>query len=297
MKEGYPLVTIYIPTKNRHKCLANAINSCLTQSEKNIEIIVVNDGSTDSTPELLQHYSNSFDNIHHVNMKQSLGAPACRNVAIKMAKGKFVTGLDDDDIFEEFRVRDFLSIYNSKWSFLCSTASEWQPETGEVINTHPSNKTISFNEIKRRNLVGNQIFIETQRIQAVGGFDETLQAWQDYDLWFRLIERYGPAFKIGNSSMRIRTSGERISSSPKAKIGYQQFIAKHKIKLSKEELLSQSINDLTNRRVKLSLYKSLIVGFQTKNTTRMLLLYLRTNFNWLYTTAVKFAIKAPKIKN
>ena len=92
------LVTIYIPTKNRLKLLNRAIESVKKQTYKDIEIIVVDDGSTDGTTEYLAQEINS-GTLKAIFNKKSLGACAARNKAIEMATGDFITGLDDDDYF------------------------------------------------------------------------------------------------------------------------------------------------------------------------------------------------------
>src|SRR4030067_1733348 len=107
------LVTVYIPTKNRLELLQRAIKSVQTQTYPNIELIVVDDGSTDGTREYLEKEVGvgNFKAIFH---DKSLGACATRNAAIKSSRGELITGLDDDDYFlSDRRIELFVEKWNS----------------------------------------------------------------------------------------------------------------------------------------------------------------------------------------
>src|ERR1700733_12057469 len=93
------LVTIYLPTRNRVDLLAKAVDSVLRQTHNEIELIVVNDASTDATADFLCQRSLVDSRLIHFNNAVARGAPASRNLAIDKAKGALVTGLGDDDKF------------------------------------------------------------------------------------------------------------------------------------------------------------------------------------------------------
>lgn len=93
------LISIYIPTHNRIELLKKAINSVLEQTYTNWELIVVNDASTDNTEEYLKKISSSDSRIRYFTNETPKGACYSRNIAIKNSSGKYITGLDDDDVF------------------------------------------------------------------------------------------------------------------------------------------------------------------------------------------------------
>jgi len=80
------------------------------------------------------------------------------------------------------------------------------------------------------NRVGNQIFCETERVKSVGGYDASLTACQDQDLWFRLILQFGPAYRIDETTMEVYEHFiyPRITTSDKAFIGYLKCYQKYK---------------------------------------------------------------------
>ncbi len=92
-----PLVTVVIPVYNRETHIKQCIEQVLCQDYKNIEIIVVNDGSSDSSQSIIEQ----FDNVNLINHKENKGLSAARNTGIKFAKGKYIHFLDDDDIINQ----------------------------------------------------------------------------------------------------------------------------------------------------------------------------------------------------
>ena len=96
----YPLVSVILPTFNRAWTIRSAIDSVLDQDYPNIELIVIDDGSTDNTPELLEPYLDRMTVIHQVNK----GVSAARNAGIKKSKGAFVALLDSDDAWDQQKI-------------------------------------------------------------------------------------------------------------------------------------------------------------------------------------------------
>jgi glycosyltransferase involved in cell wall biosynthesis len=92
-----PLVSIVIPTYNHASCLPNAIHSCLNQTHKHLEIIVIDDGSTDNTQEMAREFKDKIIYIYQDNR----GVSAARNAGLELATGDFITFLDADDYLTE----------------------------------------------------------------------------------------------------------------------------------------------------------------------------------------------------
>ena len=104
------LVSIYLPTRNREALLRRAINSVLTQTYTTLELIVVDDGSTDGTHTYLDTVRTGDSRIQVIRNEVSLGAPLSRNLAIRAARGEFITGLDDDDYFHPQRLATLVPV-------------------------------------------------------------------------------------------------------------------------------------------------------------------------------------------
>lgn len=215
-----PKVSVYIPTHNRVLLLERALKSVINQTYKNIEIIVCNDASTDSTREYIDTISRQHSNLIVLHNETGLGAPASRNRCIKASSGQFVTGLDDDDYFDPTRIERLMqgeyerSIQGEDYSFIFGDINKIT-QTGTIYQKAES--TVDLKKILTKNYIGNQFFISKEKLVSVGMFDERLPAWQDYDLLIRLIHRYGPAYGINGSgyNLDLSHSHERISKSSK----------------------------------------------------------------------------------
>lgn len=218
-----PLVSVYLPTYNRLALLKRALQSIFEQSYENIEIIVVNDGSTDGTSEWLRSVVSQHPNLRLFENETPKGAPYSRNLAIKNANGELVTGLDDDDYFMPKRIEQLVRAYDPEFSFVCS-GYYWS--YGRVNRPlHNELMLITMKQQLHMNEASNQVLVSRERVQAVGGFDEEMVSCQDWELWTRLVLKYGPALRINEQSYVIDASHQnyRITDSPKRIDGFRQF--------------------------------------------------------------------------
>ncbi|MEW6989450.1 glycosyltransferase family 2 protein [Colwelliaceae bacterium 6441] len=234
-----PLVSVYIPTKNRQALLANAIDSILQQTYPNVEILIVDDGSTDNTFEFLTQLASKHNNIVIFKNEVSKGACAARNIAIKHANGEFVTGLDDDDMFLPNRIENLMAAYDDKYAFVCSSMFWDYGKKKRIIDAKEGQITLaqqlSYNEAT------SQVLVKKERVLSIGGFDEQFVACQDYDLWTRLLIKYGPAFRIAIPSYIINDTGssERMIGNTSSVKGYLQYFDKHQHLMSKANIKNQ----------------------------------------------------------
>jgi len=230
-----PLVTVWIPTLNRQDMLKRALNSVLAQSYDNIEIFIVDNGSTDNTEAVVADYMSKHENIRYHKFDKNKGACAARNYAIIHACGDLVTGLDDDDEFLPERIKDLVNAYDERFSFVC-TGYFWdygayrkaRTSHGLEVNLH---EQLNFNQ------ASNQALVSKQRIIDAGLFDEGLTSCQDWDMWTRLIIKYGPALRIAGASYIVHTAHDkpRITGSISNRLkGLEQFYSKHQHLMSEQ---------------------------------------------------------------
>lgn len=220
-------VTVYMPTKNRSSLMIRAVSSVLSQTYRDWELLIVDDHSTDDTPSVLEMLSLYDNRIKFFRQPSSLGACAARNVAIEKASGTFIAGLDDDDMFLPTRLDDLLKparegvpVVCGCDLFLSSKGSRkiWRPRR----ITYPMQVT--------RNYLGNQILTRTSYMRELGGFDTTLTALQDYDMWNRLVKRYGEGIAVQSFNQIIfgNEHVSRISTNRESQAqGFARFYEKH----------------------------------------------------------------------
>ena len=103
-----PKVSVIVPTYNRADRLEEALRSIISQTYKDFELIVVDDGSTDNTPKVMQ----SFPGAQYLAMEKNSGVSKARNLGLACAKGQFICFLDSDDLWDEKKLQIFLANCN-----------------------------------------------------------------------------------------------------------------------------------------------------------------------------------------
>ncbi|TAA47753.1 glycosyltransferase family 2 protein [Corallincola spongiicola] len=218
------LVTVYITTKNRLQLLNRAVESVFSQTHPEVELIVVDDGSTDGTREFLQEQQDQ-GRLRCILQKESQGACVARNAAIAIATGEFITGMDDDDWFTEDRIEKFVKFWaqlssdeQANISGLYADSIEFYPE-GEELQKQRASR-VSYEDLRKSNGVGNQVFAPKNRFVAIEGFDPEMPAWQDWDCWLRMAEKSGDFLNCGAMTYLQDAShdSERITAKDPKKI-------------------------------------------------------------------------------
>lgn len=234
-----PLVSVYLPTCDRATLVPRAIESVLHQDHRDLELLVVDDASTDDTPAVLARIAAADGRVRLFRQPRRCGAPAARNVAIRAAAGRYVTGLDDDDQMLPGRISSLLAAFDERYAFVCSGA---YLHSGTWIRpARATSAEITLADELYGDQAGTQVLTFTTRMQEVGLFDESMPAWQDYDLWTRLIERFGPALRIAGPTylQHVEAGTERITA--RGTEGALRYIAKHRHLMTDEQLASQEL--------------------------------------------------------
>lgn len=192
-----PIVSVLIPTYNRAHCLERAVRSVQIQTFRDWELIVVDDGSTDSTARLWPKFRREIgDRFRHVEADHR-GVSAARNRAIAEASGSFIAFLDSDDYFlpEKLSVQMAVLSRNPDLDFIFSNF--WLFDDSGALFSHSQGIPPSFTgrlypdllEIRNNFIVTPSVVVRRDTIVAAGGFDETMAICEDIDLWRRICRR------------------------------------------------------------------------------------------------------------
>jgi len=195
MTEPNPLVSVIIPTYNRAALVPLAIQSALNQTHQNLEIIVIDDGSTDNTKEAVESIAEQDSRVKYLRHDTNKGVAAARNTGIMQARGEYIAFLDSDSQWMPEKIQKQLKVFH-----------EGSQELGLVgsgrINVggkHSGKKWIpnAFGDIYKKFLRGNcypggppEIVIKKQCLEKVGLFDERLLCYEDIDLYIRIAKCY-----------------------------------------------------------------------------------------------------------
>ncbi|OOE91914.1 glycosyltransferase, partial [Salinivibrio sp. IB643] len=173
--------------------------------------------------------------VKYISYDDSKGACYARNLAINIAKGKYITGLDDDDLFSEGRLSELFENRGLLETYSFISTGTLFIKNGKKVKTQFSDKAVIDREaIVRGNAIGNQVFTLSERLKNINGFDVSLLCWQDYDAWIRLIFEYGSGYNLQSPTyiMNIDERKDRISLSKKKTSGIKVFLEKHSMCLT-----------------------------------------------------------------
>lgn len=188
-----PRVSAVITAYNSEAFVAEAIASALRQSVPVEEILIVDDGSTDRTREVVAGFDD--ERVHYLFQENS-GAGAARNRGIRQATGEFVAFLDADDIWLEDKTRlqsDYLAAH-AEVALVSGLAEWWNLVKGtrRLRGEAPASGKILRRELLVRNVIGNPSMCMARRtaLLEAGLFDGSLRLCEDYDLWNRMAARF-----------------------------------------------------------------------------------------------------------
>jgi hypothetical protein len=183
-----PEVTAVIPTMNRARLVSRALASALRQEDVDLEVIVVDNGSTDETPEILDRV---HDGRVRVIRRGKARAASARNLAVDAARAPWVAFLDDDDVWAPRKLRIQLDRTADDVAIVCGGAV-FVDKGGVVLSERlPFLADEEYpGALLRENVVGTPsgVIAPKALVQSVGGFDETLPRFEDWDLWIRLAQ-------------------------------------------------------------------------------------------------------------
>jgi glycosyltransferase involved in cell wall biosynthesis len=271
-----PLVSIFIITHNRSKLLPNAILSALNQTYSPIEVIVIDDYSTDNTTQTVTQLQEEYKNLHYFKLSKPSGANAARNQGILHANGYFVTGLDDDDAMTPDRIEKLVKNYRDDYAYVCSQVSYVFPDKTEKKRLKFFGDTITFSDMLYANISGNQVLTTKEMFIQAGLYDEKLVAAQDYDMWLKLLSLKPKAKLVRESLMLVDRNDAvgRISSSKKHIKGYFEVYKKYKSHMTKDHRRFQLFKLLMAKNKPIST-KGFIRHFSYKNIVLYLYLALK----------------------
>lgn len=189
-KSGKPAVSVIIPTYNRGWILREAVDSVLAQDFDDFELIVVDDGSTDNTRDILASYHNDIIVLSQNNR----GVSAARNRGIDKACASLIAFLDSDDLWKPQKLSRQVEFFNvHPEALICQTEEIWV-RNGVRVNPKKRHQKFSgliFEPSLALCLVSpSAVMIRKKLFDTVGLFDERLPACEDYDLWLRVSSRY-----------------------------------------------------------------------------------------------------------
>jgi teichuronic acid biosynthesis glycosyltransferase TuaG len=206
------LVSVITPVYNCEKYLDRTLQSVFAQTYKNIEIVLVDDQSTDRSAEIIKRYQETHPEIVYFLQPQNMGAGHARNKALELAKGQYVAFLDADDVWKPVKIEKQVELLQRKKGGFCFAAIEMIDGDDKLIKGKRSVKE----EIDYKFLLSNTM-IPTSGVMIdrtiKGDFRMHLRrGGQDYATWLSLLRDGSKAFGIDEALVGYRIDGQSLSS-------------------------------------------------------------------------------------
>lgn len=221
------LVSVIIPCYNVEKFIAECLDSVLKQTYSNLEIICIDNNSTDKTYSILEEYQKRFP--FKIKLKKELqkGAPYARNNGLNIAQGKWIQFLDADDLLIDSKLEHQINLLHNKTNiaFVCG-ACKRQNSKNEIYTTvYPSNSNGIVNVFTNNAGITSANLWSKESVIKVGGWNVDLKSSQETDLMLRILLAGGNCINDNEplTTIRERESGQISQSDPKGR--WARFIA------------------------------------------------------------------------
>jgi len=232
-----PLISIITPTYNRATSLPRALESIFDQTFKNWEIIIIDDGSTDTTQEILKKFQEQNKNVICIKHDKNKGVTAARNTGLHEAKGDYIAFLDSDDVWLPQKLEKQLEVFNRSPDIgLVYTGALFINEKGgeqriknATVEGYIYEQEIAFNPIGSP----SRVMVKREVFEKVGMFDENFSVLEDWEMWIRITKTY-PVRSINEPLIHYFESADSMS------INTEKLISGYKNLWNKIDLVSLS---------------------------------------------------------
>lgn len=241
------MVSVIIPTYKRPLTLERAINSCLNQTYKNIEVIVIDDNNDgdeyrEETEKLMEKYAED-NKVIYIKHEKNMNGSAARNTGIKKSKGKYIAFLDDDDEFLPDKIKrqvERMESLDGTWG-ACYTG--YRKEKNGVILEKGTEKREG--NLKKQALMrtlyisgGSNLLVRRNVVEEINGFDESFKRNQDLEFLVRILDKYKLAY-VNSCSLIIHFDSRVANITPE----YMKEIDELYLQSFKSEIEGMSIED------------------------------------------------------
>jgi CMP-N-acetylneuraminic acid synthetase len=233
-----PLVTVYVVNHNYGRFVERAVDSVLQQTMQNFELIIIDDGSTDKSREIIERYS-AHEKIQAI-FQHNKGLNVTNNIAMRTATGKYIVRLDADDYFDNNALQVLSSVLDNHPDVGLVFPDYFEVDADgnvqEMIRRHDFDEVTVFDQPAH----GACTMIRTDYLRELGGYDEEYECQDGFDLWVRLIGKH----KVKNVSLPLfyyRQHGENLTRNEERLLSTRSRIVEKATNLRPEPTTSVAI--------------------------------------------------------
>jgi glycosyltransferase involved in cell wall biosynthesis len=226
-----PLVSVVIPTYNRANEIGPTLESIIAQTYSHWEAIIVDDGSTDNTAEVIKQFIAKDARIHFIQHERNRGGQAARNTGIRAATGEWIAFLDSDDRWLPESLSLRLAVAERENVLVVHSAGYLQKEGEELQQYYiPTwSGRIYHKVLTREGPMFQALLVKKEALKKIGYLDENIRAFQEWDTSIRLAKHYEFGFEPQPTFVYDLRSSDAISRDLiRGGMGYEQNIVKHR---------------------------------------------------------------------
>ena len=222
------LISVIMSTYNSEETVKKSIESIISQSYQNFELLIIDDASTDNTFKIISPYKAKYKNIKIFQNQKNIGLTKCLNILLEKTQGEYIARQDDDDISINIRLENQLKIIKTKNLDFCTTRAITSPggrSRPRFAHYLPQKVLINY----KNPFVHGTLMIKKNTITEIGGYDENFYYSQDYKLMYDLLKK-GYKFKTLREKLYILNTKNNLSTLKKNEQNYYATCVKNKIK-------------------------------------------------------------------
>jgi glycosyltransferase involved in cell wall biosynthesis len=242
MTNDTALVSVIVPVYNRAHLVTETVASILAQTYRNIEIILINDGSTDSSLEVIQALQQENPDVLRIIDQENQGQTIARNQGIKEARGKYIAFLDSDDLWLPDKIEHQIPLFDQGVGLVYGGV-EFINESGETTGFDPCDPSVQGNIyphlLVKNRMTGGSVVVLSEALAKVGLFDPEFKAAENWDLWLRICKEY-QARLVNKPVVKYRLHQNNMSKDVMLmQDAKQQIMEKHCDKNSSDKLVAR----------------------------------------------------------
>ncbi|MGN0334583.1 MAG: glycosyltransferase family 2 protein [Lachnospiraceae bacterium] len=205
-----PLVSVVLPVYNGERYLESSIESCLNQTYRNLELLILDDGSTDRSAEIAKHYEKLDSRVHYHKNPQNLKLPRTLNRGFALAAGDYLTWTSDDNYYRPQALEKMVAELekgNSEFVFAACSIIDEEGMEHSTISAPEEYRSAIWNW----NFVGACFMYSRKAYETIGDYDPELFLCEDYDYWLRMFSRFEISY-LDENLYAYRRHGKALSA-------------------------------------------------------------------------------------
>jgi len=224
--DSSPKISVIVTAHNYAKYLSQCLDSVIKQHFRDWELIIVNDGSTDHTPEILDRYQDRYPEKIRVLTLESVGLAKACNIGIRASQGQYVIRLDADDYFDENILLVESNILDTKPDVHMVYSDYYTiSKHGEIIDSYRLPKVNDEVKLLDRSPLAAGAMYRRECYDAIGGYSEELKYQEDYDFWIRFIDKFN-VYNVNLPLMYYRKHASSMSGNFSARMEARRHVKK-----------------------------------------------------------------------